>query len=529
MVSRMAIIMFLAVLFTAAQLHAATFYVACDTGDDANDGVSELHAWKSASKVAKFEFMNGDKILFKRGCVWEDASIKITRSVELGAYGDSAALPQLIGAAHVRIWSKPDARGVVYTFRAIEPGVPSIKEVLIVYDAKHNRFYQKVRTLESLDGPGKFFHDPGSNGLHVFPLDGADLQREMLISSRPHVLEFQPVNVDRVVVDGLHLSFANEYAIGFWYQSSGARNGSLRVVNCIFTGNAYQAIHIAGTNTFRDVDILNNTITANGNEGIYIGYIKGKEEGEVVTGMLRISGNTIGGLGFGWRSEGPGSAANGEGIDIKKGVAATIIDHNTIVDLTGFYGIGVRSSNVIIEQNTIRDIHMRNSTPESSIAAIIVDAWDNKGTTIVRGNTVDVQNANGIVIRGNADRRPRFEVYDNAIVVEEPYFPIAFTSQNVTNTLIRNNRTRGGRAGLWVQRPCCPPANVEFHNNDVRGVSAPLLAAQDVSAGVRIHGNVFCVKGAVDAGLRHAIPQNMFSGNCVSSNSPVPPQQLQIR
>lgn len=524
----MAIIMFLAVLFTAAQLHAATFYVACDTGDDANDGVSELHAWKSASKVAKFEFMNGDKILFKRGCVWEDVSIKITRSVELGAYGDAAALPQLIGAAHVRIWSKPDARGVVYTFRAIEPGVPSIKEVLIVYDAKHNRFYQKVRTLESLDGPGKFFHDPGSNGLHVFPLDGADLQREMLISSRPHVLEFQPVNVDRVVVDGLHLSFANEYAIGFWYQLSGTRNGLIRIVNCIFSGNAYQAIHIGGTNTFRDVDIANNTITANGHEGIYIGYVKGSEEGEVVTGMLRISGNTIGGLGFGWRSEGPGSAANGEGIDIKKGVAAATIDHNIITDLTGMYGIGVQSSNAIIEQNTIRNIHMSDAPPDSGIAGIVVDANESKGPTVVRGNRVDVRSANGIAIRGHGDRKPRFEIYDNEILVEEPYFPFAFTSQNVTNTVIRNNRTRGGRAGLWVQKACCPPANVEFHGNDARGVSVPFLAAQNLSAGVRMYENVFCVKGAVDAGQRAAIPQNTFSSDCASSNTPVPPQQRYI-
>jgi hypothetical protein len=331
------------------------------------------------------------------------------------------------------------------------------------------------------------------------------------------------------VVDGLHLSFANEYAIGFWYQSSGTRNGSLKIVNCIFSGNAYQAIHIGGTNTFRDVDISNNTITANGHEGIYIGYIKGKEEGEVVTGMLRISGNTIGGLGFGWRSEGLGSAANGEGIDIKKGVAASIIDHNTIADLTGLYGIGVQSSNAIIEQNTIRDVHMNDAPPESSIAAIIVDAWDNKGTTIVRGNTVDVRSANGIAIRGHGDRKPRFEIYDNEISVEEPYFPFAFTSQNVTNTVIRNNRTRGGRAGLWVQKACCPPANVEFHDNDVRDVSMPLLAAQDVSAGVRVYKNVFCFKSAVDAGRKNGIPNNTFLSDCASSNSFGPSQQLQVR
>jgi hypothetical protein len=81
---------------------------------------------------------------------------------------------------------------------------------------------------------------------------------------------------------------------------------------------------------------------------------------------------------------------------------------------------------------------------------------------------------------------------------------------------------------LWVQKSCCPPANVEFHGNDARGVSVPFLAAQNLSAGLRMYENVFCVKGAVDAGQRAAIPQNTFSSDCASSNTPVPPQQRYI-
>ncbi len=356
----------IACLSVVDDLKAATYYVACDTGDDANEGVSESTAWKSTSRVSSFAFVNGDKVLFKKGCTWKDASIKISRSVEFGAYGVAATAPQLMGATSSRNWSSLGSRGIFFTQAAIEPGVPSIKEILIVHDQIHSRFYDKVRALESLDSVGKFFHDVAASTLYVFPLEGANLQQDIHFSSKPHIFEFQQVNVERVVVDGLQISFANEYAIGFWYQSSGTRNGSLKVVNCTFFGNAYQAIHIGGTNSFRDVDILNNTITANGNEGMYIGYIKGSEEGEVVTGLLRISGNTIGGEGFGWRSDGPGSAANGDGIDIKKGVAAAIIDNNTIFDLIGFYGIGVQSSNVVIEKNTIRDI-------KKGVAAAIID------------------------------------------------------------------------------------------------------------------------------------------------------------
>jgi hypothetical protein len=510
------------------ELNAATYYVACDTGDDANEGVSELDAWKSASKASTFNFIHGDKILFKRGCTWEDVSLKVTHSMEFGAYGDGAR-PQLIGATRANLWRRLGSQNVFFTVAEIEPSSPVGKEILVVHDKQHGQFYKKVPTIGSLDDSGRFYYDLPARILYVFPLEGTDLPYDVLIGSKPHILEFQQTNVERVVIDGLELSFANEYAIGFWYQGSGTKNGSLKIANCLITGNAYQAIHIGGTNTFKDVDILNNTITANGNEGIYIGYIKGKEKGEVVTRQLRVSGNSIGGGGFGWRGEGPSSAANGEGIDIKRGIVSAIIDHNTVFDLTAQYGIGAQSSNIIIEHNTIRDVQMWGTTQESSVAGIFLDAYDNKGTTVVRGNTITTPGTHGIVIRGDADLRPRFEIYDNDVLVEAPFSPFAFTSQNITNTLIRNNRTKGGRAGLAILKPCCPPADVDVHDNDIRDVSVPVVSVQNVSAGLRIYSNSFCFKGVVDAGQKSIFPNNTFSSECTSVRRLNPPQDIQVR
>ncbi|MEK7762548.1 MAG: right-handed parallel beta-helix repeat-containing protein [Nitrospirota bacterium] len=525
-------ICFLALLLPiSTELNAATYYFACDTGNDANTGLSQTQPWQSVAKASHFEFSDGDKVLFKKGCTWEDVSIKVSHSISFGAYGDAPEAPHLIGATKSRSWTKLNSKSIFYTQAAIEPGSPGIKEILIVHDGKHGKFYKTASTLESLDSAGMFFHDVARNVLYIAPLEGTNLQHEIHFSSKPHIFEYQQVNVERVIIDGLQLSFANEYAIGFWYQSSGTRNGSLRVENCTFFGNAHQALHIGGTNSFRNVDIVANTITANGNEGIYIGHIKGSEEGDVVTGTLRISSNLIGGLGFGWRSMGAGSAANGEGIDIKKGVRAAIIDNNRILDLNGFFGIAVQSSNVVIENNTIQDIHMTDATPDSGIAAIIVDAYDNKGSTIVRRNTITVESANGIAIRGHAERHPRVEVYENKISVAAPYFPFAFTSQNVTNATIRDNSTKGGRAGLGILKPCCRPANIEFHNNDIQGVSSPLLAAQDVSVGARIHSNIFCLKEAYLAIPKDLARNNIFKSNCISpaTLSPSPPQGVRIQ
>lgn len=513
---------------------AAVYYVACDTGSDANDGLSEARAWRSVDKVSAFQFQNGDHVRFKRGCTWENAWLKVSRSLTIEAYGEAPDPPHLTGAVHIRSWMRAPNSEIFSAEAAVAPGSHGPKEILIVYDERNNRFYEKVSALAALTAPGQFFHDAPSRVLYVRPLAGTDPSRDFYVSSRNHIVEFQPGAVEGVVVEGLRLSFANEYAIGFFYQSSDARYGSLRVADCEFFGNAYQAIHIGGTNTFRDVDILNNTITANGQEGVYIRYLsgpdQGREQGLVVTRMLRISGNTIGGNDFGWRSVGVDGWANGEGLDIKSGVFAGIIDHNTLFDLKGHYGIGVQSSNIIVEHNVVRNVYMPGATPEHGFSGIVVDPYENRGTTIVRNNVITMSNAHGIALRGVFDFRPRFEIYNNDITVAEPYSAFAFTSQNMANAVIRNNRTRGGHAGLAVLKPCCPPVNVEIRDNVFGDVAAPVVTAKDLSSGVRMTGNVFCTRGAVDAAQRHLLPSNNFILALTECERGLPaPQGLRLR
>ncbi|MCP9468688.1 MAG: right-handed parallel beta-helix repeat-containing protein [Nitrospira sp.] len=526
---RVAISGLVGVPFMVGEVKAAVYYVSCDTGSDANDGLSETRAWRSTDKVSGFNFRNGDSVRFKKGCTWENAWLKVSRSLTIEPYGAASDPPHLTGAVHIRSWMRAPNSEIISAEAAVAPGSHGPKEILIVYDERNNRFYDKVSSLTALTAPGQFFHDAAARVLYVRPLPGADPSRDFYVSSRNHIVEFQPGVVEQVVVQGLRLSFANEYAIGFWYQSSDARYGSLRVANCVFFGNAKQAIHIGGTNVFRDVDILNNTVTANGQEGVYIRYLKGQEQGLVVTRMLRISGNTIGGNEFGWRSVGVDDWANGEGLDIKQGVAAGIIDHNTIFDLNGMFGIGLGSSNVTVEYNTIRDVRMTGADPDSGIAGIVVDGYEARGTTVVRNNVITMSNAHGIAIRGAAELRPRFEIYDNNIMVADPYAPFAFTSQNMANTVVRNNRTRGGRAAVAVLQPCCPPVNVEIRDNVFGDVAVPVVTAKDLSPGVRMSANVFCTRGAVESTQRRALPNNFILSVAECARELPAPQHLHVR
>lgn len=77
-------------LIAATETRAAIYYVDCDTGNDANDGLSETRAWRSTDKVSGFNFRNGDNVRFKKGCTWESALLKVSRSLTIEAYGDAA-------------------------------------------------------------------------------------------------------------------------------------------------------------------------------------------------------------------------------------------------------------------------------------------------------------------------------------------------------------------------------------------------------------------------------------------------------
>jgi hypothetical protein len=487
------ILLFVASLLASDDLYAKTYYVDCDAGKNLNNGLNEANAWRTVSKVSDFKFANGDEILFKRGCKWENASLKIKQSLNFGAYGNSPEPPELIGARRAYPWLRLKSSEIFSTQAAIEAVPSASTDVFVVYDAKHKDFYEKVSSLDLVNSAGRFFYDLAKRTLYIYPLQGASLNQNLYISSQPNLLEFQTANVESVVVNGLKLSLANHSAIDFYHAGRAVTNGALKVENCIFFGNAYSAIGISGTNSFETVDILNNTITANGWEGIYIGYLNEGKEGEVIKKLLRIAGNKIGGNGFGWRSEGPGSAANGDGIDLKPGIVSAIIENNTIDDLKGIYGIGVHTSDVIIQDNIIRNVRMPGATAKSNMAGIYLSGVDIQGRKmIIRRNTIDLEQANGLVIRGDWEHPPRVEVHQNEISVGGAYFPFAFTAGNIKNTEIRHNKTQGGKAGVLVYDPCCRPSDVNIHDNEFRKVKKPVVANQStLSPGMGFNTNTF--------------------------------------
>jgi hypothetical protein len=81
---------------------AATYYVDAAGGNDSRDGLSEATAWATLEKVNARTYQPGDRILLKRGSVWNSARLAAPGSGALGApivvsaYG-SGALPVING------------------------------------------------------------------------------------------------------------------------------------------------------------------------------------------------------------------------------------------------------------------------------------------------------------------------------------------------------------------------------------------------------------------------------------------------
>ncbi len=62
-------------IFAAVGQAAASYYVDCSTGSDANSGTATTSAWQSLKTVNSRSFGAGDKVNLKRGCSWDGGMI----------------------------------------------------------------------------------------------------------------------------------------------------------------------------------------------------------------------------------------------------------------------------------------------------------------------------------------------------------------------------------------------------------------------------------------------------------------------
>lgn len=109
------------------------FYVDSSSGKDSNNGLSSSNAWKSVAKINTAALQPGDKILFRRGQVFE-GGISITHSgteakpIVFDAYG-TGANPILLGSRKLTNWTSSTGSIYLHTV-TFEPGLTGVGIVL---------------------------------------------------------------------------------------------------------------------------------------------------------------------------------------------------------------------------------------------------------------------------------------------------------------------------------------------------------------------------------------------------------------
>jgi hypothetical protein len=124
-------------------LSATDFYVS-NSGNDSNNGTSTSSPWRTIQKVnSEFSKFNpGDRVLFRRGDIFDDATLKIVKSgsngkpITVGAYG-TGAIPVLTSFKQLTSW-KSEGGKVYSASLSIEAG--SVPE--------NNKFIRIVFTID---------------------------------------------------------------------------------------------------------------------------------------------------------------------------------------------------------------------------------------------------------------------------------------------------------------------------------------------------------------------------------------------
>lgn len=86
------------------------YYVDCQSGNDANSGLTAATAWKTLAKINKSAFAAGDQILLKRGCVWREQLLPPSsgasgKPIVIDAYG-AGAKPLILASEKNLAWTR---------------------------------------------------------------------------------------------------------------------------------------------------------------------------------------------------------------------------------------------------------------------------------------------------------------------------------------------------------------------------------------------------------------------------------------
>lgn len=229
---------------TCADTLNTTYYVSSSTGDDSNNGTSELTPWKTLSKVSTVTFQPGDTIALKGGDVWTGEFVELhgtgtaTSPITLTSYGTGRPKLAYQGSAvkgnNLNGWTIKGLKIEVLsdvTFTTWKENPPAIK---IIYNGEG--LYRDITIEDNVIYCESF--DRGSRGILI----------EGQYSYNRH----------KELVQNITITKNEIYNIGFTAIQTAA-------------WNAYEGKHILTSSMFYNVKINNNIVHDTFAGGIVLG------------------------------------------------------------------------------------------------------------------------------------------------------------------------------------------------------------------------------------------------------------------
>lgn len=246
------------------------YYISSANGDDKNDGTTPDKAWASLAAYTKnkWNFKEGDIVLFERGGVYRGDNISLVSGVTYGAYG-SGAKPAIYGSKQnytgEDTWSETDKENVwvCNEYVVSDAGVivfnhgqaVGIKRLSVADDLETN--------LAELKANFEFYHDLDNAKLYLYlDRDPSETFYDIEICEKSNIFKGSS-KTNNVTIDNLAIKYGGGHAIRFDPDAS-----NIKITNCEigFIGGSLQQGTIRYGNAIEfwngcsDVTVENNWI-----------------------------------------------------------------------------------------------------------------------------------------------------------------------------------------------------------------------------------------------------------------------------
>lgn len=202
-------------------------YFISNSGDDNNSGLSESTPWKTIIHVNKFDFKQGDTLLFESGSTFRGPlypkSGTITNWIKYSSYG-AGDKPKILGSTDILNNSDKWVNYSGNIWQSIDES--ETYDIGSIYMNSCEIIGSKKWDIESLKSDGDFYFNNDDRKLYLFSTNKspAEFYRDIEAAITTHVVDIN--NSSYVLFQGLHISMGSAHGFG------GSNTESLIIKEC---------------------------------------------------------------------------------------------------------------------------------------------------------------------------------------------------------------------------------------------------------------------------------------------------------